>query len=508
MQYNVLEYLENTACRLPEKEAFFCQDGGWSFERLMDVSKRVGTALAIRLHGVQHQPIVVFQERSPESIAAFLGVAYSGNCYVPLDAGMPPERLKAILDLLRPAAAIIMGEAPAQPFGCPVISFAQAVLYEADEALLKAIRLASTDQDPLYIIFTSGSTGTPKGVITCHRSVIDYIDAFAEIAHITQDDVLGSQAPLDYVAAIRDIYLPLKQGASCYLLPKSLFSMPARLFDTLDERRVTTLCWVASAFVIPAKMNAFAYKVPRYVNKVIFTGAVMPSKYLRRWQQALPDALYINHYGPTEITASCTYAVMDHLVGENETLPIGVPYRNTGILLLDEGGREITAPGEIGELCVRGCSLALGYYGAPEATAKAFVQNPLNAAWPERIYRTGDYASRDEQGVLWFHGRKDSQIKLMGHRVELFEIEEAARAVEGVEDACCLFQAEKEWLWLFVQSATAESAGMFEQLKRRLPGFMIPRRLVIRPALPALANGKVDRRSLMAEMEAQSHGAG
>lgn len=508
MQYNVLEYLENTACRLPEKEAFSGPNGGWPFARVLDAARRVGTALALQLPGVRRQPVVVFQERSPESVAAFLGVVYSGNCYVPLDAGLPPERLQAILGLLRPAAVLRVGEATTPPVSCPVLSYDQAVLCEADEALLKTIRLASTDQDPLYIIFTSGSTGTPKGVVTCHRSVIDYIDAFAEIAHIAQDDVLGGQAPLDYVAAIRDIYLPLKLGASCHLLPKSLFSMPARLFDALDEHRVTTLCWVASAFVIPAKMNAFAYKVPRYVNKVIFTGAVMPSKYLRRWQQALPDALYINHYGPTEITASCTYAVIDHLVGENETLPIGVPYRNTDILLLDEEGREVTAPGRIGELCVRGCSLALGYYGAPEATARAFVQNPLNAAWPERIYRTGDYASRDERGVLWFHGRKDSQIKLMGHRVELFEIEAAARAVEGVEDACCFFQAEKEWLWLFVQSATVESAELFEQLKRRLPAFMIPRRLVIRPALPVLANGKVDRRSLMAEMEAQSHGAG
>lgn len=146
-----------------KRKPFPGPNGGWPFARVLDAARRVGTALALQLPGVRRQPVVVFQERSPESIAAFLGVVYSGNCYVPLDAGLPPERLQAILGLLRPAAVLRMGEVATPPVSCPVLSYAQAVLCEADEALLKAIRLASTDQDPLYIIFTSGSTGHAQG---------------------------------------------------------------------------------------------------------------------------------------------------------------------------------------------------------------------------------------------------------------------------------------------------------------------------------------------------------
>lgn len=505
MQITVLEYLEHTARLLPDKQAFSSTEGAMTFSQVRAAARAVGSALCEVCAGQLRRPVVVFQQRRPETIAALLGVVYSGNFYVALDPELPPERLQAIINTLSPAAVLTMsGELPPLTVHAPVIAYPDAAAHTVDDARLNAIAARITDQDPLYVLFTSGTTGAPKGVVTSHRAVIDYIDAFAEISHITRDDIMGSQAPLDYVAALRDIYLPLKVGAACVLLDKKLFSMPARLFDVLDEQHITTLCWVASAFCIPAKMNAFAYKVPTSVNKVIFTGAVMPSRLLRMWQQALPSALYINHYGPTEITASCTYAVIDHLVEADEVLPIGVPYRNTDILLLDENDREITLPGIIGELCVRGCGLALGYWGAPELTASCFVQNPANAAWPERIYRTGDYAHRDEHGVLWFHGRKDSQIKLMGHRVEMNEIEAAARNLEGVEEACCFYHEEREFLWLFIQGS-ATQAAIFTYLKALLPAFMIPRKLVVRNAFPRLANGKVDRRALKAEMEAAGH---
>ena len=204
-------------------------------------------------------------------------------------------------------------------------------------------------------------------------------------------------------------------------------------------------------------MNAFATGTPATVNKVFFTGSVMPAKYLRMWQQALPGARFVNHYGPTEITASCTWAEVGHVVGDGERLPIGRPFRNTRILLLDDEGREVSAPGETGEICVAGCGLALGYFDDPGLTAKCFVQNPLHCAWPERIYRTGDYAHRDADGVLWFHGRRDSQIKFMGHRVEMEEIELAARALAGVEEACCFFEEDRERLHLFVQGEVAQA---------------------------------------------------
>lgn len=508
MQISVLEYLEQTARAMPEKTAFADESGALTFARLREAARAVGSALAERTGGAARRPVVVFQKRRPETVAALLGAVYAGCFYVALDPELPRERLEAIVERVRPVAAIVMDDAPPPVrLDAPVLTYAQAAAHPQDEAFLEAAACGMSDQDPLYVLFTSGTTGAPKGVVTSHRAVIDYIDAFSEIARITADDVLGSQAPLDYVAALRDIYLPLKLGAQCVLLPKKLFSLPARLFEALDAWKITTLCWVVPALCIPAKMNAFATRTPATVDKVFFTGSVMPAKYLRMWQQALPRARFVNHYGPTEITASCTWAEVGHVVGDGERLPIGRPFRNTRILLLDDEGREVSAPGETGEICVAGCGLALGYFDDPGLTAKCFVQNPLHCAWPERIYRTGDYAHRDADGVLWFHGRRDSQIKFMGHRVEMEEIELAARALAGVEEACCFFEEDRERLHLFVQGEVAQ-AEVFAGLRERLPAFMVPRRLTVKAAFALLPNGKVDRAALRAEMEAGEHGAG
>lgn len=506
MQRSVLEYLEYTAAAYPDKAAFVGEDGTFTFSEIRRAARAVGSVLLRQIPRVARRAVIVFQKRRPETIAAMLGAAYSGAFYVTLDPELPLERLQAILDRVDPVAVIsVEGDLPEVRTAAPVLNYAEVQRQPVDDALLEAAAQSMTDQDPLYVLFTSGSTGAPKGVITSHRAVIDYIDAFARASNMTSEDVLGSQAPLDYVAALRDIYLPLKLGARCVLLPKKLFSLPGRLFDALEEYRVTTLCWVVSALCIPARMNAFDRRTLSTVNKVIFTGAVMPCKYLRRWQIALPNATFINHYGPTEITASCTFAVIEHLVEEDERLPIGRPYPNTRIVLLDDEDKEVARPGEIGEICVLGCCLALGYYGDPELTRTSFVNDPRNTAWPERMYRTGDYAHRDGEGVLWFHGRRDSQIKLMGHRVEMGEIELAARALKGVEDACCFFQEEQERLWLFVEGQ-AEAAQVFEGLKARLPAFMVPKRVSCLPAFPLLPNGKTDRAALGARMEVSRRG--
>ena len=151
----------------------------------------------------------------------------------------------------------------------------------------------------------------------------------------------------------------------------------------------------------------------------------MPVKHLNIWKKYLPEAMYVNVYGPTEITCNCTYHIIDREYEPGENLPIGKPFPNEKVFLLDEEDREVTKPGEKGEICVSGTALSLGYYNNPEQTAKAFVQNPLNQSYLEPIYRTGDLAYYGEDGNLYFASRKDFQIKHMGHRIELGEIETA-----------------------------------------------------------------------------------
>ncbi len=209
----------------------------------------------------------------------------------------------------------------------------------------------------------------------------------------------------------------------------------------------------------------------------------------------------MNHYGPTEITASCPYHIVDHLVADTEVIPIGKPYHNTEILLLDEAGRKITTAGEKGELCVRGTGLSAGYFKDPIKTAEVFTQNPTHSLYTDMIYHTGDIGSRDDEGVLWFHGRSDSQIKHMGHRIELGEIEHAVKAMPGIGECCCFYQAERELLYLFYETADVTPAQVTTHLRTLLPAFMIPRRLIAMERFPLRFNGKIDMQALKAQME-------
>ncbi len=502
MQTNVLEYLEHTWVQEPDKVVFSDEREFITFSALRE--RALALCSGISPFFQQGEPVIVIMEKSIQTILSYLAVLYGGGYYIPIDAELPAHRIESIFALVD--APLVLTDRATEAAVNALPYAGKTIVVDAPEALpmlgMTDRWRSCCDTDAMYVIFTSGSTGVPKGVVTSHRAVIDYIDAFTEVTKITPADVFGNQAPLDYVAAIRDLYLPMKTGASTVLIPKKLFSLPARLFDYLDEKAVTTICWVVSALCIPAKLNAFDYKVPRTIQKVIFTGAVMPTKYLALWQRYLPNAMYVNHYGPTEITASCTYHIFDHIVTETEKLPIGKPYRNTAILLLDENDRLISAPDIKGEICVRGTCLASGYFKDPERSAASFVQNPTNALYTDPIYRTGDLGSYDEQGVLWFHGRTDNQIKHMGHRIEMSEVEHAAKTMPLVEECCCLYQTEKELLYLFYEGITVSPAELSAYLRTLLPTFMIPRRLIPMERLPLRFNGKIDVQALKAQMGA------
>ncbi len=382
--------------------------------------------------------------------------------------------------------------------GIPVFELEKAMQENTDEKKLQEIRRNMIMTDPLYVIFTSGSTGKPKGVITSHQSLICYIESYVSVMEIDENDRLGNQSPLDYIAAIRDIYVPLYKGCSSVIIPKEYFMEPNRLFDYMNEHKVTSVGWSVSAFTVALSLGAFEEVKLNTLKKICFSGSVMPASCLSVWQQNLPDAKFVNQYGPTEATASCTYYEVDHLVSQDEQLPIGRPYNNYRVFLLNEDLTE-TQNGEIGEICVSGPTLALGYYNDPERTEKSFIINPNYKGYPERMYRTGDYGRIREDGLLEFHGRKDRQVKHMGHRVELDEIEYAANQIAGVDECVSLYNKEKEVLYLFYSGEAAMRQVVLE-LRKVLPGFMVPRKVKQVSALPKLASGKIDMTKLKEKM--------
>ena len=497
---NILDYLEQSARHYPDKIAFADEMSTCTYKELWKTARSVGTKLANYVP--PRSPVPVFMEKRVETIYAFLGAVYAGCFYVLLDPKLPSERLKQILQTLQSEVLVLHPDYEKQfkalEYERNVVNILEALQEEEDAVLLEAIREQRLDIDPLYAIFTSGSTGIPKGVLVSHRSVIDFMEEFVDIFGITDKDVIGNQAPLDFDVSVKDIYSTLKTGATMQIIPKKMFSFPTKLLDYLDEREITTLIWAVSALCIVTTLKGLEYKVPQKVNKIIFSGEVMPIKHLNEWKKYLPDALYANVYGPTEITCNCTYYIVDREFQPGESLPIGQPFPNEKVFLLDEGNQLVREAGKKGEICVSGTALTLGYYRNPEQTKKVFVQNPLNEKYLERIYRTGDMAYYGHDGYLYFASRKDFQIKHMGHRIELGEIELAMEMAEGIRRACCTYDEPENKIIAFYEGE-AEKRQIVRALGKKLPAYMIPNVWVKMDRLPITKNGKIDRKKMMKE---------
>lgn len=406
MQKNVTEWLDWTAERFSDKTALADAWETLTYGQYREKSLAIARALISKGIGPK-EPVVVYLEKSAKTLASFLGTAYSGNFYSPIDVDMPASRVEKILEVLQPKAVITTAELRERfaDFGY----HGEYLLYEEirpspdDEQVVRPVADRILDTDLLYVLFTSGSTGTPKGVGICHRAVVDYTDWVVEEFHITEADSFGNQAPFYFDNSILDIYSAMKTGAALYVIPKELFSNPVRLLEYLRDNQIDTIFWVPTALIMVARLRALKkVDLTGTLKRVLFCGEVMPNKELNRWREAVPGAVYANLYGPTEITDVCAFYRIDRPFRDDEPLPIGRPMRNTEILLLDEEDHLISPEdlGAVGELCVRGTCLSVGYYKNPEKTQAAFVQNPLNDRYEERIYRTGDLASYNEYGEL------------------------------------------------------------------------------------------------------------
>lgn len=496
MQTNVLEYLENIVDRYSDKVAYANEKDELTFRQVYDYARSIGSAIASRNH--YKDSVVVYMNKHPNAIAAFYGVVYSGNYYVPIDEEMPAYRIELIFKTLNPKMMICdeMTREKALNMGYTgeICLFSDMTEEKVNEYSLAEIRNQQLDIDPIYIVFTSGSTGVPKGVMACHRSVIDYIENLSEVLQVSEDTVFGNQSPLYFDACLKELYPTLKYGATAYLIPKNLFMFPAKLIAFLNEKKINTICWVASALSLVAGFKTFNTVVPEYLHTVAFGSEVFPIKHYNEWKRVLPHARFINLYGPTEATGMSCYYEVNKEFALDDVIPIGRPFRNTQVLLLTDEHKE-AVKGEVGEICIRGTAVTLGYYKNEEKTKEAFIQNPLNDAYPEIIYKTGDLARLDEEDNLIFVSRKDYQIKHMGHRIEMGEIELNVNMIEGMTSSCCIYDKEKEKIVLFYVGEK-DKKEVKNILKDKLPRYMIPNRIIQLEEMPLTPNGKIDRNLL------------
>lgn len=499
---NTIDLLQNAKDKFGNDVAYQYKDQRITFAEVY--KKATSVAMKISSNSQEKQPIVVISNKNIYIPSVYLGIAYSNCYYVPVSAEMPKNKIESILSITEAKIIITddenFGLAFSLNFNGKLFTINECVNQEVFDAnLIERRKNNLTDKSPLYVIFTSGSTGVPKGVVTCHASVVDYLMTFVNTFDISKDEVFGNQAPLDYIAGIRDIYIPLIKGCKSIFIPKNLFSTPKVLFEYLNENKVTTICWVSAALSLCCQLNVFDEIKPEYVKKVFFTGSVFDFKHLNMWKSQLPNAMFVNHYGPTEITASCTYYIVDNGHEYTKPAPIGKAFANREVFVLNEDN-QLAEVNEIGEICVSGTCVALGYYKNNEKTKECFVQNPLNTIYPQTIYRTGDLGFLGEDGNLIFCGRKDNQIKHMGHRVELGEIESLATSCESVNESCCVYNTKKSVITLYYSgSATAGEISKF--LRESLPSYMIPRKLICLESLPKLFNGKIDRQTLIKKLD-------
>lgn len=496
---NVLEYLERAVSQNADVTAIADPDVKYTYQELQEVCQSVGVRLTSYMK--ERQPVAVYMDKCCDSIISFLGVVYAGGFYTQINRTYPVPRIQSILDTLQ-CKVIITDEKLYQEakecFGdsCQILLIDELKKSVEEKSVLTGIRQKMIDTDPLYANFTSGSTGTPKGVCINHRSAIDFIDVFTQTLHITSGEVIANQAPFDFDVSVKDIYSALCTGSTLQIIPTSYFSNPTVLMDYLCDSHVTTIIWAVSAMCFISTFKAFDYRIPKELRKVMFSGEVMPMKHLHIWMDKLPEAVFVNLYGPTEITCNCTYYVIPkQLPEEQQQIPIGVPFDNERVFLLDENQKLITAAGVEGELCVAGTSLALGYYNAWDRTNENFVQNPLNTMYPELIYRTGDIAKYDEQGLLYYVSRKDFQIKHMGHRIELNEIEVQMLKEDGITRVCCIYHEEKQRIIAFYEGEIDEKS-MLSNMNQNLPAYMLPNKLMRLERLPITQRGKIDRQEL------------
>jgi len=502
MKLNVVDFFEQGALRnFPGRTAIVDGERSVTFAELAADAKRCATRIANLLNGI-NQAVAVYLPKCAENVIADLGIVYSGNAYCNLDIKSPPQRLRNILDKIAPACvvtsrALARGLRDVVDTAIEIVCIEDLLAGDADETLIHGCLRRIIDADPLCIINTSGSTGTPKGVALSHRGTIDFMEWLFDTFDLDESVRIGSLSPLYFDIYILELFLCLHKGATLVFVPEQLAAFPARLLDFLQAQRISLLFWVPSVMVAIANLDLLDRYDLAALQNVFFAGEVFPTKQLNQWRRALPQARFVNLYGPIEIHVDCTYFVVDRVFGDDEPLPIGHPCRNTDILLLDEQDR-LCADGERGELCVRGSSLALGYWNDPDKTAKAFTQNPLNTRYPERIYRTGDVAYRAASGELHLVGRKDFQIKHLGYRIDLQEIEHQVHCIAGMGQACVLYNAASKEITVFYETLSAEvtPADIRRSLAAIFPKYMIPTAFHPMAALPRNPNGKVDRHGL------------
>lgn len=498
---NILEYFEETTEKTPNKVGFTDATREATFLQTMDNAKKIGTTLS---NYGSRRAVAILIDKTCNCIDAMLGVLYAGDYYIVVDVHSPIDRIETILTTLDNPVVItdLASQELAKElcYSDDLLIYEDAIKCEIDQDVLYSIRSKMIDMDTAYILFTSGSTGKPKGTVISHRSLISYVNWVTVEFGFDENTVFGSQTPLYFSMSVTDFYSTIKCGCTYHIIPKQNFSFPINLVNFLNEKKINTIYWVPTAISILANWKVFDVQKPEHLKTVLFAGEVMPTKQLNYWINNLDGKItYANLFGPTETTDICTFYVVNREFSDDDSLPIGKHCDNCDVFIVNENG-ELAKIGEEGELYARTSFIADGYYNNPEKTAEAFVQNPLNKAYPEKVYRTGDIVKLNELGEIIYISRKDFQIKRSGYRIELGEIEAGANSVDKVKSCACVYDKDSDCLALIYEGGPKDSNIVLDAVRAKVPTYMVPDKFIRIKEMPKNANGKIDRKYLSSHL--------
>lgn len=499
---HITQYLDETVALHPDRIAVRDGERKMTFRELYERILAEAQGISKKLGGRTKQIVGVFLPKSIEAVISDIAILYSGNAYMNLDVKNPNQRICSILGQTRPSLLIVGNDTGQFGDEMPVYSLKDSTLSLENKEKILAIRKQCIDTDLLCLINTSGSTGIPKAVALNHRNFIDFTEAVRDAALAGENEIVGSLSPAVFDIFSFELCMMMAYGSSIVILPESFAAFPARLLELLQKYDVSFIFWVPTIMVNIANLELLGQIHLPALKTIWFAGEVFPTAKFNYWRRQLPRATFANFYGPIEITLDCLYYVADKTLPDDMPIPIGRPFRNTEVMVLDDDNKLIDSgkPSTEGELCVRGSSLAMGYYNNPEKTSAAFTQNPLNTAYPEIIYRTGDIVVWNENGDLVFRGRKDTLIKHAGYRIELGEIEHVAIATGLVANCCAMYDSvTKKIVFAYEATTPLPEKTLRQTLGNILPRYMVPGVYRHLESMPRNANGKIDRLLLKRE---------
>lgn len=522
MIYLLPHLLSNSAKKYPSHPAVVFNETSFSYAELEELTNKLANTLLEA--GIKRgDRIGIYLNKSINSIVAILGILKAGAVYVPIDPNSPEMRIRYIINNCG-IQCLLTSQIKFEklktffPVDCPLSlivildaeqkiesSFSSTIISQSEIQKNKHSEcpsISTIETDLAYILYTSGSTGVPKGVMISHLNSLTFINWAYDYVGVKNEDRLSNHAPMHFDLSIFDIFVSLKAGATLIIVPEGLSTFPIRLAEWIEKNQISiwySVPSILSMLVNHGELKRFSYSK---LHTIIFAGEVFPIKYLRKLMGLIPHPRYLNFYGPTETNVITAYEVAELANNRTQPVPIGKTCANMEVFALNDKGKIIKKPGEVGELIARGSCVAQGYWGDVEKTEKSFKPNPVQQNFRDQVYYTGDLVTLDSDRNFIFVGRRDHMIKSRGYRIELGEIETVLYSHPEVKEAAVIpipdeIVGNRIKAFIVRKNGNLNSTSIQEFCAQRLVRYMVPEMIEFRTILPKTSTGKIDKQSLL-----------